>query len=70
MSNTSIMRKFRTAGVASAIFAVGAGIGWQLAGVLFQDEPPTPFVAAIQFEGPHQPFGRERPPNKVMRQRR
>ena len=59
-----MMRRFRTAGVASAIFAVGAGIGWQLAGVLFQDELPTPFVAAVQFEGPHQAFGRGTPPKQ------
>jgi hypothetical protein len=58
MSNTSMTRKLRAAGVASAIFAVGAGIGWQVAGLLFQSEPPVPIVAAIQFEGPHQVFGR------------
>lgn len=61
MSNTSIMRKFRTIGVASAIFTVGAGIGWQLADLLFSSEPPTPMVASIQFEGarPHDATGRE-----------
>jgi hypothetical protein len=61
MSNTSIMRKFRTAGVAAGIFAVGAGIGWQFADLLFRGEPPIPMVASIQFEGsrPHEPFGRQ-----------
>jgi len=50
------MRKFRTAGVAAGIFAVGAGIGWQFADLLFRGEPPIPMVASIQFEGsrPHQ----------------
>ena len=58
MSNTSIMRKFRTAGVAAGIFAIGAGIGWQFADLLFRVEPPMPMVASIQFEGSHprQPF--------------
>jgi len=51
-------RKLRAAGVASAIFVVGAGIGWQVAGLLFQGELPVPIVAAIQFEGSHQVFGR------------
>ena len=61
MTNTSIMRKFRTIGVASAIFTVGAGIGWQLADLLFSSEPPTPMVASIQFEGarPHDATARE-----------
>jgi len=58
MISTSLIRKVRVAGVASAIFAVGAGIGWQVAGVLFHHELPTPFVAAVQFEGPHQAGGR------------
>jgi hypothetical protein len=58
MISTGLMRKIRFTGIASAIFAVGAGIGWQVAGVLFQHEPPTPFVAAIQFEGPYRPDGR------------
>jgi hypothetical protein len=58
MISTSLMRKIRVTGIASAIFAVGAGIGWQVAGVLFQHEPPMPFVAAVQFEGPHRPDGR------------
>lgn len=53
MSNTSIMRKFRTAGIAAGIFAVGAGIGWQFADLLFRGEPPMPMVASIQFEGSH-----------------
>jgi len=58
MSNTSIMRKFRTAGVAAGIFAVGAGIGWQFADLLFRGGPPLPMVASIQFEGsqPRQSF--------------
>ena len=53
-----MMRKLRTAGVASGIFAIGAGIGWQFADLLFRVEPPMPMVASIQFEGsrPHQPF--------------
>lgn len=58
MINSSLMRKIRVTGIASAIFAIGAGIGWQVAGVLFQHEPPMPFVAAVQFEGPHRPDGR------------
>jgi hypothetical protein len=53
MSNTSIMRKFRTASVAAGIFAIGAGIGWQFADLLFRVEPPLPMVASIQFEGSH-----------------
>ena len=53
MSNTNIMRKFRTAGVASGIFAIGAGIGWQFADLLFRGGPPMPMVASIQFEGIH-----------------
>ena len=53
MSNTSIMRKFRTAGVAAGIFAIGAGIGWQFADLLFRVEPPMPMVASIHFEGSH-----------------
>ena len=53
MGNTSIMRKFRTAGVAAGIFAIGAGIGWQFADLLFRGEPPLPMVASIQFEGSH-----------------
>lgn len=53
MSNTNMMRKFRTAGVASGIFAIGAGIGWQFADLLFRGEPPMPMVASIQFEGIH-----------------
>ena len=53
MGNTSIMRKFRTAGVAAGIFAIGAGIGWQFADLLFRVEPPMPVVASIQFEGSH-----------------
>ena len=53
MSNTSIMRKFRTAGIAAGIFAIGAGIGWQFADLLFRVEPPMPMVASIQFEGSH-----------------
>lgn len=58
MSDTNMMRKLRTAGVASGIFAIGAGIGWQFADLLFRVEPPMPMVASIQFEGsrPHQPF--------------
>lgn len=61
MSNTSTTHKFRTAGVASGIFAIGAGIGWQFADLLFRVEPPMPVVAAIQFEGthPHQSFDRQ-----------
>jgi hypothetical protein len=58
MISTSLIRKIRVTGIASAIFAVGAGIGWQVAGVLFQHEPPTPFVAAVQFEGPYRADGR------------
>lgn len=50
MSNTIMMRRFRTIGIASGIFAAGAGIGWQFADLLFQGEPPTPMVAAIHFE--------------------
>ena len=61
MSNTSIMRKFRTAGVAAGIFAVGAGIGWQFADLLFRGEPPIPMVASIQFEGSH-PHQTSQPP--------
>ena len=53
MSNTNMMRKFRTAGVASGIFAIGAGIGWQFADLLFRGGPPMPMVASIQFEGIH-----------------
>ena len=58
MSNTIMMRRFRTIGIASGIFAAGAGIGWQFADLLFRGEPPMPMVASIQFEGsrPHQPF--------------
>jgi len=71
MSSTGMMRKFRTVGIASVIFAVGAGIGWQFADLLFQ-EPATPMVAAIHFEGsrPHEPSGREatsRPQYEVVR---
>ncbi|MBX9589939.1 MAG: hypothetical protein K2X43_11580 [Hyphomonadaceae bacterium] len=46
--------------MASAIFAFGAVMGWQFADQLL-DEPATPMVAAIQFEGnrPHQPVGGE-----------
>ena len=58
MSNTSMTRKLRAAGVASAIFAVGTGIGWQVAGLLFQGEPPVPIVAVVQFEGPREALGR------------
>ena len=57
MISTSLIRKIRVTGIASAIFSVGAGIGWQVAGVLFQHEPPTPFVAAVQFEGPYRADG-------------
>ena len=63
MSNTSIMRKFRTAGVAAGIFAIGAGIGWQFADLLFRGEPPMPMVASIQFEGIH-PRQTSQPPRQ------
>jgi hypothetical protein len=63
MSNTSIMRKFRTAGVAAGIFAIGAGIGWQFADLLFRGEPPLPMVASIQFEGGH-PRQQSQPPRQ------
>lgn len=63
MSNTSIMRKFRTAGVAAGIFAIGAGIGWQFADLLFRVEPPMPVVASIQFEGSH-PHQQSQPPRQ------
>ncbi len=62
MSNTIMMRRFRTIGIASGIFAAGAGIGWQFADLLFQGEHPTPMVAAIHFEGsrPHGPVQPQR----------
>jgi hypothetical protein len=63
MSNTTIMRKFRTAGVAAGIFAIGAGIGWQFADLLFRVEPPMPMVASIQFEGSH-PRQQYQPPRQ------
>jgi hypothetical protein len=50
MNNTSMKRRLRSAGVASAIFVTGAGIGWQLAGFVLPGEGPHPMVASIRFE--------------------
>lgn len=68
MSNTSIMRKFRTAGIAAGIFAVGAGIGWQFADLLFQVERPMPMVASIQFEGSHPQQASQPPRQEAVRE--
>ena len=68
MSNTNMMRKFRTAGVASGIFAVGAGIGWQFADLLFRGEPPMPMVASIQFEGIHPRQTSQPPRHEAVRE--
>ena len=43
-------RGLRTSIVASAIFAVGAGLGWNFANLLFGRETPPPTVAAVRFE--------------------
>jgi hypothetical protein len=43
-------RGLRTSIVASAIFAVGAGLGWHFANLLFGRETPPPTVAAVRFE--------------------
>lgn len=58
MNRTSIMRRFQTSSVASAIFVVGTGIGWHFADLLIQSDPALPTLAAVRFEGTqlHEPF--------------
>lgn len=51
MSKTSFISKFRNSSVASAIFVVGAGIGWHFADLMFEGEAVMPTVAAIRLEG-------------------
>jgi hypothetical protein len=61
-------RRLRTVGLASAIFTAGAGIGWQLADLIFTgEEPAPPMVAAIHFEGaqPHEAV-RQVPASRVL----
>jgi hypothetical protein len=56
MSNTISGKKLRAVSVASAIFIVGGGMGWQAAEFMFKSEAPTPMLSAIRFEG-NQPPG-------------
>lgn len=58
MNRTSIMRRFQTSSVASAIFVVGTGIGWHFADLLIESDPAMPTLAAVRFEGmqPHEPY--------------
>ena len=51
MSKTSFISKFRNSSVASAIFVVGAGIGWHFGDLMFEGETAVPTVAAIRLEG-------------------
>jgi hypothetical protein len=47
---TKPLRRMRTIGVASAIFAGGAALGWNFAGLIFAPQAPVPTVAAVRFE--------------------
>jgi hypothetical protein len=51
---TKPRRRMRTIGVASAIFAGGAALGWNFAGLIFATQVPVPTVAAVRFEDSRQ----------------
>lgn len=72
MKRTSIMRRFQTSSVASAIFVVGTGIGWHFADLLIESDPAIPTLAAVRFEGiqPHEPFRGDatRPQHEAVRE--
>ena len=51
---TKPRRKMRTIGVASAIFAGGAGLGWNFAGLIFATQAPVPMVASVRFDDSRQ----------------
>jgi hypothetical protein len=51
---TKPRRSMRTIGVASAIFAGGAGLGWNFADLIFATQAPVPMMASVRFEDSRQ----------------